>query len=176
MGRLQNIQKTLNPKPAKLEGILEAIAAGVAETVVNDLSEGMTRHSQGLNALQERIDTVSPQVQEMITSAVEYAVQETVQRLLPQIEGVTKGLSEKLTQGDLRAFREDLVKALGKVTIPDYTEQLRRLERRQVDLAPVLMKLDELKVEPEEEPSSWVFDIKRDNQGRIISVTANEAD
>lgn len=175
MGRLQNISKTLQPsKPAKLEGILEAIAAGVAQTVVQDMAEGMTRHSQGLNAVQQRIDVLSPQIQEMLAGAVEYAVQETVQRLLPQIEGISKGLQSKLSYNDLRTFREELVTALSRVKIPDYTEQLKRLESRQVDLGPVLTKLDQLKEEEEEEPSTWVFDIKRDNQGRIVSVVANE--
>jgi hypothetical protein len=65
-----------------------------------------------------------------------------------------------------------LVKALSNVRIPDYSEQLAKLEGAKVDMGPLLEKLDNLVVELPEESRAWTFDIKRNRDGLIESVTA----
>lgn len=175
MPKLAHLRKQ---EPVKIEGILEGISRTVAGMVRESFADDVARNSQGLGALQERLDALSPAFDEQLNKLASYIVYEVGRKVEPQLKELTKELkSRAITQADMVKLQGDLVKALSNVRIPDYSEQLRRLDVKP-DLGPLLEKLDNLEVElpVDDRPLQWTFDIKRDRNGLLESVTATAQD
>lgn len=105
------------------------------------------------------------------------ALQASVRDLAAALKRVEKKLGSVAdSQSGRTQLQADIVRALSNVRIPDYSEQLARLEGKTVDLAPVLKKIEAIEFpEPEERPLKWRFEIKRNSRGFIEEVIA-EAD
>lgn len=122
----------------------DANAAGVA---------GDERTQEAVRAAQAALEKASGEVEKAILKELE-AIKGGLRRAV-------KDLREVSREGD-EALREGLIAALGRVRIPDYSESLARIEA-------LLSEEDE---DEDDDPKEWDFDIQRDRNGFIRSVTA----
>lgn len=111
-------------------------------------------------------------------SALEGAIKAAVKSMAADLEKVSKRVDKGLTSEDFGKMQARLIDALSQVQIPDYSEQLARLEAKKVDLKSIEAKLDQLlameEMDEEEPPKQWRFEIERNANGTIKSVDAVE--
>ena len=153
--------------PPVFDDIFGSVTRGIAKSVsdqVQPLLEPL------LNAQNGKID----QIGALITQAVSKALSEQT----AVIAAIKKDMASRPdVSSEMVKLQGSLVKALGNIRIPDYSDQLRVLEGKSVDLTPVTKELKSLCERMEnEEPSEWYFEVNRDKQGLITSVTATEAE
>lgn len=170
MGKLSHIRAQLEKPPTyQIEGLLESIAESVAAKVGDGINATLVEQAQGLNALQNAVGELDRDVIETIVERLKPSIRDYVGSLKPLFQDLAQAIERT------RSEQGRIVSALSRVQIPDYSAALDRLERKQVDLSPVLDKLDNLEIEQpetEDDPRRWVFHVERDANGFITNVTA----
>lgn len=173
MGKLAHI-KTAMSSTSMMDGMVQAVGAYIAQVVADKLSQDMSRGGEGLNQVKAAVGALEPS----ITAAVKSAVGEIVQSLATHHEATKRELqsaSDKLT-GTQRSLMQSFTQALTQVKIPDYSESLKRIEGKAVDLSPVERQLEavllKLDIDKDDDPKQWKFTVKRNSRGLIETVTA----
>jgi hypothetical protein len=99
--------------------------------------------------------------------AFEQAVAAESKVMQDTIKEAVKTLQETSEKGR-KAQLAGLVQAFDRIKLPDHSEQLARIEATQAALAAKMTKLPK----PEPRATEWDFDINRNREGFIQSVTA----
>jgi hypothetical protein len=168
MGMISHLIPPDEDKPSyKLEGVIESISQLMAQSVADSATPEFKRLLQAVNDNGGRSDNSITKA----TNALKQAIQSEIRSLKPEIKKLAEVLQS--TNKDMLGLQGNLVDALSKVKIPDYSDQLERLERSQPDLSPVIKAVKGIEIpEPDERPLVWEFDIERHRNGLIKSVTA----
>ena len=136
-----------------------AVEAAVAH-IKDSLAEGVkaiisTAEQRGSQGVSEGLKTILP--------AINQIVADSVRAIVASIEP------------------QDTLKAMVRgIHIPDHSEHLQRIEQaipKQVDLAPVMSMLTEIKdhLGEEEEERKWVFTVNRDPITKLMDTVTVEA-
>ena len=167
MGKLSHIQERMKAlPPIQIEGMLDAIAKSMAETVADEMRAELSRSVQATDSVHGSVNAITPAIAKAVKSAVD--------GIKPALAKLSKDLNKPdHGKADMLKLQAALVKELGNVRIPDYSDQLRQIEGQKTDLSPVLKKIDAIEFpETEERATRWTFKIVRNNNGLIQEVTA----
>ena len=175
MPRLERYAMEQAPAPTSLiDGVIKSVAQDVARLIGDRIGMDVAQQTISVARLQEAVKALEPSIKATLGP--------TLQKGFAGVEAKLEALAEDLktgglTQADMVKLQGDIVKALGRVKIPDYSEALRRLENRPiptVDLEPIVKQLESMEFTVEQ-PEKWTFHVERDRNGLIKTVTA-EAD
>lgn len=165
MGKLAHIRSGMSAPT--LDGFLRPIADYVAHTLAANLAEDMQRGGEGLESIKGAVAALEPALKAALDKAIDNAIGKLSGDLSATAAEVRKS-GERLT-GTQRA----LMQAIASIRIPDHSEQLGRLELKNVDLSPlerqieaVLLKMD---IDtPEPRPKRWDFKVIRHERSGLI--------
>lgn len=170
MGRISHlIQKDDRPPSYQIEGVIASIADAMAQGAADRVSPQI---ASLLSKVEESGSTANT-ARDRLAGEIKKAISSEISALKPEIRKVAEALST--SNRDMVDLQGRLVDALSNVVIPDYTDQLRRLEAAQPDLSPIIKAINSIEIpeyEAEERADEWVFDIQRNQNGLIKSVTA----
>lgn len=178
MGRISHLipPDRENPTDSQLETVINSIASlgvinSIATLMANSVADSAKPEFERLlAAVGENAEQGGQSVDDAV-AVLQQAIKAEIDGIKPEIKKIADALSS--SNRDMVGLQGRLVEALSNVKIPDYTNQLDRLEKSQPDLSPVMKAIDGIEFpEPEERPTEWVFDIERHNNGLIKSVTA----
>lgn len=180
MGKINHLIKSDRADQAKKDAEFARYLSGS----LSNISEFTNSAEQIRAVLAEHVDVTDAirndlnQSKAAIEQAINREVTSVVYRLIPEFNALANKIQAKaVTSADLTILQSRLVEALSRITIPDYSAQLERLERRTVDLKPILDRLDAMaskEMDEEKEPAQWKFQIERHDNGMIKSVLAVE--
>lgn len=131
--------------------------------IIRDLVTQMQANEQQLKAGVDGVTEVS-----------ERAVADIEAKLDAELSNLQKDVRRAFTvmtktqASDARSLRESLVKALSKVKIHDYSEDLNQLKVMQQAVMSALKDVEK----EDDDPKEWEFTVNRNRNGFIQSVTA----
>lgn len=172
MGRISHlIPEEAAPQAFSLEGVINQVIEELAQRAYGNVAPDIKKVVQAVNENGARGDNSVNKA----TAALRKAIQDEVKSLKPEIQKVLEALQS--SNKEMVGLQGRLVNALSNVRIPDYTDQLKRLEQSQPDLSPVLKAIQSIEIpENEERPREWEFEIERHRNGLIKSVKARAID
>lgn len=157
----------------KLAGIRADTSLG---GIVNDVMSSLS--TQILQGLQPEFHAAIKAILERADSELTSDMMRAVTGLKLQINALSKQVSTTPEYAHaIMKMQRDFLGALGRVRIPDNTEQLDRIEAQQPDLYPVIKAINEIEFPvPDVVPRVWDFEIIRDKKGMIDHVIAKAGD
>ena len=134
------------------------------------MTDDFTRGRDDLSAAQAAIDAITPAITEAVNGQVD--------GLRAALRNVAKELAKKPnSHADIMKLQGRIVEAMGRVKIPNYADQLQRIEAKTTDLNPLMDKIDAIEYpEQIERPLKWRFDVVRNSNGLISEVIATAED
>lgn len=141
----------------------------VAQDTVNRLTPFIESIAQQIQQGGETAGADAAKVSDGIekaSKALQGAIESNAKSVQADLKKTAKAITDAQAK-DLKALQGGLSKALGGMDFPDYSEQLTQIAAAQ----PVILSAIKDN-EPEESPKEWDFDIKRNSNGFIQSVTA----
>ena len=177
MGKLSHIMAKMEPPENTADGIVKQIGDILAASVTKRLSEDMSRGGESLHAIKSKVGALEPCIRECVSAAVK-----EIANAVYDYRSEVKGDLDK-TQKSLTANQQAIMQSLAGMKFPDHSDQMTRIERKNVDLSPLERKLEAILLkmhmdedDEEERPRKWRFDIERNKNGLITDVIAEAID
>lgn len=172
MARLQHLLQEDSAPIYQLDfgdRVTQTVAQVVAQEAVQRLAPAIQQLANEIQSGGDRLEEsarAATGALEAAEAALSAAVKEEVGSLQKDLRKAVSAIT-RAQAGESEALRDGLIKALSRVRIPDYSDQLGQVQAmQQMIMAAVQDGGDE------DDPKEWEFTVNRNSRGFIQTVTA----